>query len=116
MAGIEQLKAYHEAYKAALEVFRDWDTDSVDVLLQKYQPFQILVSPVIEAAGDNWQRASDLKRHVNCLGEYLLKGNVPKAQKDIWTIVFCDMPVLADYLLSLAAKKEKSGHSVTSTC
>lgn len=102
MTAIEQLKAYHQAYKAALSVYRDWETDSVDERLLKYRPFRELVLPVIERAGKNWARASHLKRHVNCLGDCLEKGDLPKAHNDIWTIVYSDMPELADYLLARA--------------
>ena len=102
MTAIEQLKAYHQAYKAALSVYRDWETDSLEELLLKYRPFRELVLPVMARAGKNWSRAFNLKQHVNCLGDCLEKGDLPKARSDIWTIVYCDMPELADYLLARA--------------
>lgn len=104
MVGVAQLAEYHHAYRAALDLYRLWDESDDRTLLELYERFVSRVESLMASTGGDWQRKSDLARHLGFIERNLNKGNRSLSASDARDIVFFDMPSFADHLLSLAGQ------------
>lgn len=104
MSGMDKIREYHGAYKAALELHRAWPFENEPELLELFEQFHAISQPLFDYAGTTWPRYAHLTRHVNCVRSFLAEGKKDLAKGDINDIVYADMPELADYLLRPASR------------
>ncbi|MNP64823.1 MULTISPECIES: hypothetical protein [unclassified Pseudomonas] len=103
MTGITELKAYHQAYKKALEIHFQWSDKDESELLKQCNELRELVNPVLEVAGDGWPRHQNLKRHLSVMKANLETGKKDTSTCDINDLIYADLPALADHLFRLAS-------------
>ncbi|WP_152974485.1 hypothetical protein [Pseudomonas asplenii] len=104
MNGIGLLKAYHRAYRRALEIHHKWADGDIDTLLRKASDLSELIKPLADEAGPDWGRSKHLQRHLKCVVRFLKDNDKDSAHSDINDLIYADLPGLCDELLKIAEK------------
>lgn len=103
MTGFAEIKAYHQAYKIALELHREWSRKPESELLAIYSKVRPLLDPLIEIAGTEWPRHTNLLRHLNVIKHSLENEKKIDSGVDINDLIYSDLPALADRIFILAS-------------
>lgn len=102
MVGIAQIAKYQEAYKAALRLNRLYPETEAPALLELFDIFEKLITPLMEEVAPQWDNSGNLGRHMTFLKRNLTQGSKSSSAGDAFDIVYHDMPILADYLIAKA--------------
>lgn len=106
MIGIRELSEYHQAYKEALEIYRQWEELDDPQLLSLFNSFETKVRPLVERVDPGWNHCGGLGRHMTFMNRNLTNGNKRYSYSDAVDMVFYDLPTLADFMLSQANLSE----------
>ncbi|SFP38499.1 Protein of unknown function (Hypoth_ymh) [Geopseudomonas sagittaria] len=102
MSGVAQISQYQEAYKIALSMHRQFEDLDAPALLILLDSFERIIIPLVKSVDPKWDHCGSLGRHMNFLRKYLPRGYKQLCVSDAFDVVYYDLPILADYLISEA--------------
>ncbi|WP_315807811.1 TIGR02391 family protein [Pseudomonas sp. C9-3] len=103
MVGVAKVAQYHEAYKAALNINREFPHLDAPALLILFNNFERLIVPLVNEVSPEWHNCGSLGRHMTFLKRYLEHGQKGACASDASDIVHYDLPILGDFLIAGAA-------------